>query len=88
MITIVGLSGSLRRPSFNTSLLRAAAGLMPEGAVLDLRTLHGIPVYNADDETATGIPPVVAELKDAIAAASGLLLSTPEYNNSIPGVTK
>jgi NAD(P)H-dependent FMN reductase len=61
---------------------------MPEGAVLDVRTLHGIPVYNADDETATGIPPVVAGLKDAIAAASGLLLSTPEYNNSIPGVTK
>ncbi len=88
MITLIGLSGSLRRQSFNTSLLRAAAGMMPEGATLDLRTLHGIPVYNADDEAATGIPPAAAALKDAIAAADGLLLSTPEYNNSIPGVTK
>jgi len=88
MITVIGLSGSLRRQSFNTALLRAAADLMPAGAVLDLRTLHGIPVYNADDEAATGIPPAAAALKDAIAAADGLLLSTPEYNNSIPGVTK
>lgn len=88
MITVVGLSGSLRRQSFNTALLRAAAGLMPEGTVLDVRTLHGIPVYNADDEATTGIPPAAAALKDAIAAASGLILATPEYNNSMPGVTK
>jgi len=88
MTTVIGLSGSLRRQSFNTSLLRAAADLMPAGAVLDLRTLHGIPVYNADDEAATGIPPAATALKDAIAAADGLILATPEYNNSIPGVTK
>ena len=88
MTTIIGLSGSLRRQSFNTSLLRAAAGMMPEGATLDIRTLHDIPVYNGDDEATTGIPPAVAALKDAIAAASGLLLATPEYNNGIPGVFK
>jgi len=88
MLTVIGLSGSLRRHSFNTALLRAAADLMPAGAVLDLRTLHGIPVYNADDEAATGIPPAAAALKDAVAAADGLIFSTPEYNNSMPGVAK
>lgn len=87
-ITILGLSGSLRKASYNTALLHAAAGMMPEGAELTVRTLHGIPLYNGDDETATGIPPAVVELKDAIAGADGLLLSTPEYNNSMPGVFK
>jgi len=87
MPAIVGLSGSLRRGSFNTALLREAAALVPAGSTLDVRTLHEIPLYNADDE-AQGIPDAVARLKDAIAGASGLLLVTPEYNNSIPGVFK
>lgn len=86
--TIVGISGSLRRQSFNTALLRHAAGLMPADSTLHVRTLHGIPLFNADDEAASGIPPVVAELKEAIAAADGVILATPEYNNSIPGVFK
>ncbi len=88
MITIIGLSGSLRAGSYNTALLRAAATLMPAGATLVVKTLHGIPLYNADDEAAAGAPAPVRELKDAIAAANGLLLATPEYNNSIPGVFK
>ncbi len=88
MSTIVGLSGSLRRHSFNTALLRAAADLVPAGTTLDVRTLEGIPLFNADEEAAHGIPAPVAALKDAIAAADGLLLATPEYNNSIPGVFK
>jgi len=88
MTTIVGISGSLRKGSFNTSLLRAAAGLMPTGATLTVETIHGIPLYDADEESANGLPVRVQELKDAIAAADGLLLSTPEYNNSIPGVFK
>jgi NAD(P)H-dependent FMN reductase len=87
-VSIVGLSGSLRKASYNTALLHAAAGMLPEGVELIVRTLHGIPLYNGDDEDATGIPPAVVELKDAIVAADGLLLSTPEYNNSIPGVCK
>ena len=87
-ITIVGVSGSLRKASYNTALLHAAAGMMPEGVELVVRTLHGIPLYNGDDEDATGIPPAVVELKNAIVAADGLLLSTPEYNNSMPGVFK
>lgn len=88
MATIIGISGSLRSQSFNTALLRTAAGHMPSGSVLDIRTLHGIPLYNGDDEVGHGIPPAVATLKDAIIGADGVILATPEYNNSIPGVFK
>ncbi len=61
---------------------------MPAGSTLDVRTLHGIPLFNADEETEQGLPLAVAELKEAIVAADGLILATPEYNNSIPGVFK
>lgn len=88
MTQIVAIAGSLRRQSFNLGLLRAAAGLMPEGATLDVRTLAGIPLYDADAEAADGLPPAVVALKDAVAAADALLLATPEYNNGIPGVFK
>ena len=88
MTHIVGIAGSLRRHSFNLGLLRAAATVMPAGATLDVRTIHGIPLYNADDEAASGLPETVVALKDAIAAADGLLLATPEYNNGVPGVFK
>ena len=85
---IIGISGSLRRNSFNTGLLRAAVALMPEGAALEIAAIDEIPLYNYDLEVNAGIPASVAALKDRIAAADGLLLSTPEYNNSIPGVLK
>lgn len=88
MTQIVAIAGSLRRQSFNLGLLRAAAGLMPDGATLDVRTLAGIPLYDADAEAADGLPPAVTELKEAVAAADALLLATPEYNNGIPGVFK
>ena len=88
MGTIVGFSGSLRRGSYNTALLRAAAALVPDGNRLDVHAIAGIPLYDGDEESAHGIPPVAAALKDAIAAADGLLVCTPEYNNSIPGVAK
>jgi NAD(P)H-dependent FMN reductase len=84
---IVGLSGSLRRHSFNSGLLRAAAEAMPEGAVLEIGSIAEIPLYDGDIE-AEGIPAPVAALKDKVAAADGLLLVSPEYNNSIPGVFK
>lgn len=88
MLTIVGLSGSLRRDSFNTALLYAAAECMPSGATLDVATLEGIPLYHGDEEQAHGIPDAVAALKDRIAAADALLLATPEYNSGMPGVFK
>ena len=88
MPRIVGLSGSLRQGSYNSALLRTAGELMPEGSELAIRSIRGIPLYDGDVEAAEGIPAPVTALKDEIAAADGLLLVTPEYNNSFPGVFK
>ena len=87
-VTIIGISGSTRRGSLNSALLRVIAAQMPQGAELRIESIAQIPLYNGDDEAAHGIPEPVARLKDAIAAADGLLLVTPEYNNSLPGVAK
>ena len=87
MTRLLGISGSLRRTSYNTALLRAAVRLMPPAATLDVATIRGIPLYDYDVEV-QGIPPAVSQLKEAIAKADGLLLVTPEYNNSLPGVFK
>jgi chromate reductase, NAD(P)H dehydrogenase (quinone) len=88
MTTLIGLSGSLRKGSYNTALLRAAAGMMPPGSTLAVETIAGVPLYDGDVEAADGIPARVAALKDAVAAADGLILATPEYNNSLPGPLK
>jgi NAD(P)H-dependent FMN reductase len=88
MTTIVGISGSLRAASLNSALLRAAAANMPSGATLEAGTIKAIPLYDGDVEKAQGLPPAVVALKEQIVAADGLLLVTPEYNNSIPGVFK
>jgi chromate reductase, NAD(P)H dehydrogenase (quinone) len=85
---IIGLSGSLRKASFNTALLRAMQGLVPDGVEFAVETVHGIPLYDGDLENSAGIPPAVEKLKQAIIAADGLILSTPEYNGSMPGVLK
>jgi NAD(P)H-dependent FMN reductase len=84
---ILGFSGSLRRGSFNTSLLRVAAELAPAGTTIEIGSIAEFPLYNADVEAA-GVPAPVRALKDKLAAADGLLIATPEYNNSIPGVAK
>ena len=88
MTKLIGLSGSLRQRSFNSSLLTAAVELMPQGAEMTVGSIRNVPLYDGDLEAAQGIPGPVQVLKDAIAAADGLLLVTPEYNNSIPGVFK
>ncbi|TFG86765.1 MAG: NAD(P)H-dependent oxidoreductase [Chromatiales bacterium] len=87
-ITLIGLSGSLRHESLNTHLLRAAQERLPQGCTLVIESIAAIPLYNFDVETAHGIPGPVTALKDAIAAADGLLIASPEYNNSMPGVLK
>ena len=88
MPNIIGLSGSLRRASFNAMLLRAASQVAPAGVTVEIGSIRGIPLYDGDVEEVEGIPNTVQELKGKIAAADGLLIVTPEYNNSIPGVLK
>ena len=88
MSTIIGVCGSLRRGSYNLMLLRAVADAMPEDAPIQIESIHDIPLYNADVEAEHGIPAAVQQLKDRVAAADGLLIATPEYNNSMPGVLK
>jgi NAD(P)H-dependent FMN reductase len=88
MAKIVGIAGSLRRGSYNAALLRAAVEVAPQGAEIEIASIAGIPLYDGDRETEHGVPPEAAALKDKIASADGLLLVTPEYNNSIPGVFK
>lgn len=85
---VIGISGSLRRASFNTALLRTAASLMPGGSRLQIESIAAFPLYNGDDEQATGIPASVTALKEAIVSADALLIASPEYNNSVPGVAK
>lgn len=86
MTEIIAISGSLRRGSFNSALINAAAKMYPDE--ITLKSINGIPLYNADFENEQGIPAVVVDLKDKIADSDGLLIATPEYNNSMPGVLK
>lgn len=88
MARIIGIAGSLRKASFNAALLRAAAELVPSGTEVEIASIAGIPLYDGDLESERGLPEAVTSLKDRIAAADGLLLVTPEYNNSMPGVFK
>lgn len=84
--TILGIAGSLRKGSYNRAALRAARQLVPSQASLEIFELHGIPPYNQDEEQ--NPPAKVTELKARIRAADAILLVTPEYNYSVPGVLK
>jgi chromate reductase, NAD(P)H dehydrogenase (quinone) len=83
---ILGFAGSLRRFSYNRALLRAAQELVPEGVVLEIFDLEGIPLFNQDLENEPAEK--VMEFKRKIRAADAILIATPEYNYSIPGVLK
>jgi NAD(P)H-dependent FMN reductase len=88
MPNILALSGSLRIKSFNTMLLHAVVEAAPAGTAIEVGSIKDIPLYNGDVDAASGPPPAVRGLKEKIAAADGLLLVSPEYNHSIPGVFK
>ena len=88
MPRILGISGSLREGSHNTALLRAAATQLPRGVHFDLYgSLRDIPPYDADRDRDPA-DPAVASFREAIAGADGVLIATPEFNGSIPGVLK
>jgi chromate reductase, NAD(P)H dehydrogenase (quinone) len=85
-IKILGIAGSLRKASFNRMALKAAQGLVPAGATLEIADLPDLPGFNQDQEKTP--PAAVTELKVKIRAADAILLVTPEYNYSVPGVLK
>lgn len=85
-ITILGFAGSLRKGSYNKAILRAAMELAPESVKLEVFDLEGIPPYNQDLDS--DMPERVKEFKRKIKAADAILIATPEYNYSIPGVLK
>src|SRR6476660_4613263 len=83
---ILGIAGSLREGSFNRAVLRAAQTLVPEGTTIETFDIKGLPGFSQDDET--NPPAQVVELKQRIRDADAILLVTPEYNYSVPGVLK
>ena len=85
--SILGISGSLRKASYNTAALHAAQERAPEGVTIEIADISAIPIYN-DDVRAAGIPVSVLTLGAEIARADAVLIATPEYNFSIPGVLK
>jgi len=85
-VHILGFAGSLRKDSYNKALLRAAAELMPKNAVFETFDLKGIPPFNQDLEIRP--PKKVKDFKSRIKKADAILIATPEYNYSIPGVLK
>ncbi len=86
-MNVLGISGSLRAGSYNSMALRAAQKLVPEGMKITLASIADVPMFN-DDVRVAGLPPAVAALKEAVRAADAVLLVTPEYNFSVPGVLK
>ena len=85
-LLIVGFAGSLRKSSYNKMLLRAALNLLPKDAKLEILDLEGLPLFNQDLEY--DMPETVKRFKSKIKEADALLIATPEYNSSMPGVLK
>lgn len=87
MTTLLSFSGSLRRDSFNTHILHALPSLAPAGTTVTHFDISELPLYNQDLDAET-VPRIVADLRNAIAAADGVVIATPEYNHSYSAVTK
>ncbi len=83
---LLAISGSLRKASYNTALVKAFEALAPENVEIEHADISTIAMYNQDNDAA--FPPDVIELKAKIRAADGIIIATPEYNRSIPGVLK
>jgi chromate reductase len=86
MLKILGFAGSLRTGSYNKALLRAVTEILPRDMTLEIFDLEGIPPFNQDHEG--NMPPKVKEFKSKIKDSDAILIATPEYNYSIPGVLK
>lgn len=89
-LTLVGISGSLRSGSYNTMLLNAVKEFLPQNVSLNIVPIADIPLYNADMDmpSVTVRPSAVVKLREELASADGIVIATPEYNYSIPGVLK
>jgi chromate reductase len=85
-MNIIAISGSLRKDSFNTALLRVLQQLAPTGMKIEIAEINMLPIYNQDDEAF--FPKEVQTLKDKISTADGIIIATPEYNRSISGALK
>lgn len=85
-MNIIAISGSLRKGSYNTMLVKALAKLAPEGMHIELVEIGNLQLYNQDNEAA--FPAAAQELKDKIEKADGVIIATPEYNRSVPGTLK
>jgi chromate reductase len=87
LIRLLGISGSLRKRSYNSGALRAIASILPEGMSFGIADLASLPFYNADVEQ-VGLPDTVQKVRAEVAAADALIFAVPEYNYSLPGVLK
>ena len=87
-ISVLGISGSLRKGSFNSALLRAAQGIAPAGMTISIADISKLPFYDGDIEATSGIPAAAEELRARIRAADAVLIATPEYNASVSAVLK
>jgi len=87
MTTLIAFSGSLRKDSFNTKVLRALPAVAPEGINIALFDISELPLYNQDLDGET-VPEIVAALRAAVAEADGVIIATPEYNHSYSAATK
>ena len=85
---ILAITGALRKDSYNTQLLKAVQELAPKDMEIELVTLHGIPLYDGDEEDKHGVPAIVKALQEKARQADGIIIATPEYNFSVPGVLK
>lgn len=86
-IRLIGISGSLRKASFNTALLHTAIDLAPPYVEIEVADIGDVPLYD-EDVRAAGLPAPVQRLREQVAKAHGVLVATPEYNYSLPGVLK